>query len=85
VSAPSHQTLRFMGNNSQILASANGLTSVHGTKTGSAGSVTTDLIRDAKAHNAELERLCRHGAWMKAVLSQAIHAGFVYVDFNLGE
>src|SRR5712691_13199335 len=38
------------------LALANGLTSVHGAKTGSAGSVTTNLICDVKACDAELER-----------------------------
>jgi hypothetical protein len=67
------------------LASANGLTSVHGAKTGSAGNVTTDLIRDVKARDAELERLRRREAWMKAALSQAMHAGFVYVNANLGD
>ena len=67
------------------LASTNGLTSMHGSKTGSAGSVTTDLIRDVKARDAELEKLRRHEAWMKAALSQAMHAGFVYVNANLGD
>jgi hypothetical protein len=67
------------------LASANGLTSVHGAKTGSAGSVTTDLIRDAKARDAELDTLRRREAWMKAALSQAMHAGFVYVNASLGD
>jgi hypothetical protein len=67
------------------LASANGLTSVHGAKTGSAGSVTTDVIRDVKARDAELETLRRREAWMKAALSQAMHAGFVYVNANLGD
>jgi hypothetical protein len=67
------------------LASANGLTSVYSAKTGTAGSVTTDLIRDVKARDAELERLRRREAWMKAALSQAMHAGFVYVNANLGD
>ena len=67
------------------LASVNGLTSVHGAETGSAGSVTTDMIRDVKARDAELERLRRREAWMKAALSQAMHAGFVYVNANLGD
>lgn len=66
------------------LASANGLT-LHGAKTGSAGSVTTDLMRDVKVRDAELERLRRREAWMKAALSQAMHAGFVYVSANLGD
>jgi hypothetical protein len=67
------------------LASANGLISVYSAKTGTAGSVTTDLIRDVKARDAELERLRRREAWMKAALSQAMHAGFVYVNANLGD
>ena len=67
------------------LASVNGLTSVHGVKSSSAGSVTTDLIRDVKVRDAELERLRRREAWMKAALSQAMHAGFVYVNANLGD
>jgi hypothetical protein len=67
------------------LASANGLSSVHGAKTGSAGSVTTDLIRDVKARDVELERLRHREAWMKTALSQAVHSGFVYVNANLGD
>lgn len=67
------------------LAPANGLPSVHGAKTGSAGNVTTDLIRDVKARDAELERMRRREAWMKTALSQAMHAGFVYVNANLGD
>ena len=33
----------------------------------------------------ELEKLRRREAWMKAALSQAMHAGFVYVNANLGD
>lgn len=65
--------------------SANGLTSVYGAKTGSTGNVTTDPIRDVKVRDAELEMLRRREAWMKAALSQAMHAGFVYVNANLGD
>jgi hypothetical protein len=61
------------------LASANGIT-VHSTKAGSASSITTDLIRDVKARDAELETLHRREAWMRAALAQALHAGFVYVN-----
>jgi len=43
------------------------------------------LIRDVKARDAELERLRRREAWMKAALSQAMHAGFVYVNATLGD
>jgi hypothetical protein len=67
------------------LASANGFTSAHGTKTGSVGVVTTDLIRDVKARDAELETLRRREAWMKAALAQALHAGFVYVNASPGD
>jgi hypothetical protein len=61
------------------LTSVNGLTPLHSTKTGSAGNVTADLIRDLKARDAELETLRRRDTWMKAALAQASHAGFVYV------
>ena len=61
------------------LASANGII-VHSTKAGSASSITTDLIRDVKARDAELETLRRREAWMRAALAQALHAGFVYVN-----
>ena len=58
---------------------------MHGSKTGSVGSVTTDLIRDVKACDAELKKLHCHEAWMKAALSQAMHAGFIYINANLGD
>jgi hypothetical protein len=61
------------------LASANGIT-VHSTKAGSASSITTNLIHDVKARDAELETLRRREAWMRAALAQALHAGFVYVN-----
>jgi hypothetical protein len=66
------------------LASANGIT-VHSTKAGSASSITTDLIRDVKARDAELETLRRREAWMRAALAQALHAGFVYVNASPGD
>jgi hypothetical protein len=56
------------------LASANGIT-VRNMKAGSASSITTDLIRDVKAHDVELETLRHHEAWMRAALAQALHAG----------
>jgi hypothetical protein len=67
------------------LTSANGFTSVQSTKAGSAGNITTDLIRDVKARDAELETLRRREAWMKAALAQALHAGFVYVNAGPGD
>src|SRR5258707_2391513 len=62
---------QIYGQQQSNLALANGLTSVHGTITSSTGSVTTDLIRDVKACDAELERVHHREAWMKAALSQA--------------
>jgi hypothetical protein len=70
------------GQQQSNLASANGIT-VHSTKAGSASSITTDLISDVKAHDAELETLRCHEAWMRAALAQALHAGFVYVNTSL--
>jgi hypothetical protein len=67
------------------LASVNGFTPGHGTKPGSTGNVTAELIRDLKAREAELETLRRRGAWMMAMLAQASHAGFVYVNANPGD
>jgi hypothetical protein len=76
---------QIYGQQQPNLASANGLTFVHGAKTSSVGNVTTDLIRDVKVRDVELEMLRRREAWMKAALSQAMHAGFVYVNANLGD
>jgi hypothetical protein len=67
------------------LPSANGFTSVQSAKAGSAGNITTDMIRDVKARDAELETLRRREAWMKAALAQALHAGFVYVNASPGD
>jgi hypothetical protein len=53
----------------QNLASANGIT-VHNMKAGSASNITTDLIRDVKARDVELETLRHREAWMRAALAQ---------------
>ena len=68
------------GQKQPSLAPSNGPASVHSTIPGSGGNITTDLIRDVKARDAELETLRRREAWMKAALAQAVHAGFVYVN-----
>jgi hypothetical protein len=73
------------GQQQSNLASVNELTSGHGTKTGSIGNVTADLNRDLKAHESELETLRRREAWMKAMLAQASHAGFVYINASPGD
>ncbi|KAI0257057.1 hypothetical protein BJV78DRAFT_1159906 [Lactifluus subvellereus] len=67
------------------LASVNGFTPAHGTKAGSTGNVTAELIRDLKARETELETLRRREAWMKAMLAQASHAGFVYANASPGD
>jgi hypothetical protein len=67
------------------LASVNGL-APGGTKLGgSMGNVTADLSRDLKARESELEALRRREAWMRAMLAQASHAGFIYVNANPGD
>ncbi|KAI0275149.1 hypothetical protein BC834DRAFT_965581 [Gloeopeniophorella convolvens] len=58
----------------------NGFIAGHGSKPGSTGNVTADLIRDLKAREAELETLRRRETWMKAALAQASRSGFLYAD-----
>ncbi|KAF8274017.1 hypothetical protein EI94DRAFT_1768885 [Lactarius quietus] len=62
------------------ITSVNGFTPGHGTKPGSTGNVTADLIRDLKARETELETLRCREAWMTAALARASRAGFVYVN-----
>ena len=57
------------GQQQSNLASANGIT-VHNMKAGSASNITTDLIRDVKARDVELETLRHREAWMRAALAQ---------------
>jgi hypothetical protein len=67
------------------LAFVNGL-APGGTKLGGLmGNVTADLSRDLKARESELEALRRREAWMRAMLAQASHAGFIYVNANPGD
>lgn len=73
------------GQQQSNLTSVNGLSSNHSTKSGSTSDTSTDIIRDLKARDAELETLRRRQAWMKAALVQACHAGFVYVNASSGD
>jgi len=73
------------GQQQSNLTSVNGLSSNHSTKSGSTSDISTDIIRDLKARDAELETLRRRQAWMKAALVQACHAGFVYVNASPGD
>ena len=47
---------------------------------GSTGNITADLIRDLKVKEAEVEELKKRDAWMKAALTTATNAGFVYAS-----
>ena len=49
-------------------------------KAGSTGNITADLIRDLKEKEAEMEAMKKREVWMKAALSKASRAGFVYAD-----
>ncbi|KAK7064380.1 cell polarity protein [Favolaschia claudopus] len=51
----------------------------HGSRGGSVNT-TSDLIKDLKAKEVELEGMKRQMAWMKETLGRASKAGFVYVD-----
>ncbi|KAG6336140.1 hypothetical protein ID866_2950 [Astraeus odoratus] len=63
---------------------ANGHTHPHthgsGSKLGSTGNVTADLIRDYKAKEMEVEVLRKREAWMKTALLKAHRNGFVQID-----
>ncbi|KAH8990140.1 hypothetical protein EDB86DRAFT_3065324 [Lactarius hatsudake] len=68
------------GSQQPNITSVNGFTHGHGTKPGSTGNVTADLIRDLKARETELETLRRREAWMIAALARASRAGYIYVN-----
>jgi hypothetical protein len=68
------------GSQQPNITSVNGLTHGHGTKPGSTGNVTADLIRDLKARETEIETLRRREAWMTAALARASRTGFIYVN-----
>ncbi|KDQ63357.1 hypothetical protein JAAARDRAFT_375900 [Jaapia argillacea MUCL 33604] len=52
---------------------------------GSTGNLTADLIRDLKIKESEVDNLQKKEVWMKAAISQACRAGFVYADEDLTE
>ncbi|EMD41957.1 hypothetical protein CERSUDRAFT_110507 [Gelatoporia subvermispora B] len=49
-----------------------------GHKSGSTGNVVSDLIRDLKEKDTEVETMRKREAWMKATLVKASRSGFVY-------
>jgi len=55
-------------------------THASGSKPGSTGNVTADLIRDYKAKEMEVEVLRKREAWMKTALLKAHRNGFVQID-----
>jgi len=55
-----------------------------GSRNGSIGNVTADLVRDLKVKEMEMEGLKRQMAWMKEALNQAHKSGFVYTERDLG-
>ncbi|KAJ7042429.1 hypothetical protein C8F04DRAFT_945639 [Mycena alexandri] len=52
----------------------------HGSRQGSVNNVTSDLLKDLKAKEIELEGVKRQMVWMKETLGRASKAGFVYTD-----
>ncbi|KAJ6604468.1 hypothetical protein DFH09DRAFT_1018615 [Mycena vulgaris] len=56
----------------------------HGSRQGSV-NVTSDLLKDLKAKELELEGTKRQMAWMKEALAKASKAGYVYVDRDGGQ
>ncbi|KAJ7107616.1 hypothetical protein C8R43DRAFT_1044594 [Mycena crocata] len=55
----------------------------HGSRQGSV-SVTSDLLKDLKAKEVELEGVKRQMAWMKEALGKASKSGYVYVQRDEG-
>jgi hypothetical protein len=51
---------------------------------GSTGSVMADLIRDLKNKETEMDGMKRKEQWMRAALTKASRAGFVYGDVDSG-
>lgn len=50
------------------------------TGNGSVGNVATDLLRDLKAKDVELDSVRRQMVWMKEALGKATRAGYVQMD-----
>ncbi|KAJ7706377.1 hypothetical protein B0H17DRAFT_1156675 [Mycena rosella] len=57
----------------------------HGSRQGSVNNVTSDLLKDLKAKEMELEGVKRQMAWMKEALAKASKSGYVYVDRDGGQ
>ncbi|KAF5385427.1 hypothetical protein D9757_005444 [Collybiopsis confluens] len=55
-----------------------------GSKNGSIGNIT-DMTRDLKSKEMEVEGMKRQMAWIKEALAKATRAGFVYADRDLGD
>jgi hypothetical protein len=51
-----------------------------GSRGGSVGNVTADLIRDMKSKEAELDAMKRQMLWMKQALAKASMSGYIYAD-----
>lgn len=51
-----------------------------GSRSGSVSNVTSDLLRDLKTKEVELEGVRRQMSWMKEALAKASRSGYVYVD-----
>ncbi|KAJ7139940.1 hypothetical protein C8R44DRAFT_606672 [Mycena epipterygia] len=56
----------------------------HGSRQGSV-NVTSDLLKDLKAKEVELETVKRQMAWMKEALAKASKSGYIYVDREGGQ
>lgn len=54
-------------------------------RNGSVGNMSTDVIRDLKAKEAELEAMKKRELWMKEALLKATRSGFVYPDRDSSE
>jgi hypothetical protein len=53
-----------------------------GSRNGSIGNITADLIRDIKAKDLELDSVKRQMAWMKEALAKATRSGFTQTDME---
>ncbi|KAJ4485930.1 hypothetical protein J3R30DRAFT_3282095 [Lentinula aciculospora] len=56
-----------------------------GSRNGSVGNVTADLVRDLKTKEIEMESMKRQMTWMKEALGKAARAGFVYTERDIGD
>lgn len=64
----------------------NGFTHHHSSsRQGSVSNVTSDLLRDLKAKEVELEGVRRQMIWMKEALVKASRSGYVYTDKDGGQ